>query len=312
MFLPVLTGPTAVGKTAVALELVTFFPNLVVISADSRQIYRYMDIGTAKPTAEERSRVPHEFVDICNPDEPYSAGKFGKEARRNVAARKEQGAFPLVVGGSGLYIRALVDGLFEGEISDPDVRRRLRKEAETKGLDSLYKRLRKIDPDSASKIHPNDEQRILRALELIELTGEPRSVFLRRNRQKSPYEPIFIGLTMERSALYRRIEARVDQMMARGLVDEVERLRQMGFGPEQQALQTVGYREIFDFLEGRFPLEEAVRLIKRNTRRFAKRQLTWFRADPRIRWFTLDDTTDLTRLAEEIARWIDTFLEKGG
>ncbi len=302
--LPVLVGPTAVGKTALAVALAEYISDLLVISADSRQIYRYMDIGTAKPTAEERRRAPHEFIDIRNPDEPYSAGTFGREAREVIAARLKQGYVPLVVGGSGLYIRALVDGLFEGEVSDPAVRERLREEARSVGLEVLYRRLQAQDPESAQKIHPNDEQRILRALELMELTGEPRSIFLKKKKQTSPYSPIFVGLTMERQALYRRIEIRVGQMLAAGLVDEVERLRRLGYGPQLQALQTVGYKEIFAFLEGQLSLTEAVDLIKRNTRRFAKRQLTWFRADPRIEWIEIDADTDFDALARKVAKLI--------
>ncbi len=302
--LPVLVGPTASGKTALAVALVRHIPNLVVISADSRQIYRYMDIGTAKPTDEERQKVPHEFVDIRNPDQPYSAGTFAKEARQTIEQLAQASHFPLVVGGSGLYIRALIDGLFEGEISDPAVRQRLREEARLVGLEKLYRLLQEKDPESARKIHPNDEQRILRALELMELTGEPRSVFLERRKEKSCYEPILVGLTLERETLYQRIELRVDRMLELGLFDEVERLRRLGYGPELQALQTVGYKEMYAFLEGELSLEEAVSLIKRNTRRLAKRQLTWFRADKRIRWIEIDEDTRFEDLAPRIAQLI--------
>ena len=299
--LPVLVGPTASGKTALAVALAGQIPRLVVISADSRQIYRFMDIGTAKPTPEEQRRAPHEFIDIRNPDETYSAGTFAREARQAIAEHTKSGDFPLVVGGSGLYIRALVDGLFEGEISDPAVRQRLREEARAVGLDNLYRRLQAKDPESARKIHPNDEQRILRALELIELTGEPRSVFLKRKKEASPYEPVFVGLTLKREALYRRIEARVDRMIKMGLVEEVEHLQRLGYGPELQALQTVGYKEIYSFLEGEISLDEAIALTKRNTRRLAKRQLTWFRADKRIRWIEIDESTNFNKLAEKVA-----------
>lgn len=302
--LPVIVGPTAVGKTALAVSLSFYLPRLVVISADSRQVYRFMNIGTAKPTREELETVPHECVDCRNPDEIYSAGEFGKDARERIEAHLQAGDFPVVVGGSGLYIRACVDGLFEGELSDPELRSQLRLEAQTKGLAHLYERLRRLDPESAAKIHANDEQRILRALELIELTGEPRSAYLKRMKQESPYQPVFWGLTMERTALYRQIERRVDRMLDAGLVEEVVRLKEMGYGRELQSMQTVGYREIFAYLYGELSKGNAVELIKQNTRRFAKRQWTWFRADKRIRWIEITPETDFKSLAKTLSKEI--------
>ncbi|NOY77726.1 MAG: tRNA (adenosine(37)-N6)-dimethylallyltransferase MiaA [Calditrichaeota bacterium] len=304
MRLPVIVGPTAVGKTALALSLASHFPRLVVISADSRQVYRFMDIGTAKPTKEELEALPHECIDCRNPDESYSAGEFGRDARQRIAEHVHAGDFPIVVGGSGLYIRACVDGLFEGELSDPELREMLRLEARTTGLARLYERLQRMDPESAEKIHPNDEQRILRALELIELTGEPRSAYLKRMKQESPYQPVFWGLTMERSALYQRIEQRVDRMMAMGLVEEVLRLKEMGYGRDLQSMQTVGYREIYAYLAGEISRERAVEEIKQNTRRFAKRQWTWFRADQRIQWIEITPETDFKKLAKILSEKI--------
>jgi len=302
--LPVIVGPTAVGKTALVLLLASYFPRLVVISADSRQVYRFMDIGTAKPTKEELEALPHECIDCRNPDESYSAGEFGRDARKRIAEHVQAGDFPIVVGGSGLYIRACVDGLFEGELSDPELREQLRLEAQTKGLAHLYERLCRLDPESAAKIHANDEQRILRALELIELTGEPRSAYLKRMKQKSLYQPVFWGLTMERAALYQRIEQRVDRMMAAGLIEEVLRLTEMGYGRELQSMQTVGYREIHAYLDGEISKQKAIEWIKQNTRRFAKRQWTWFRADKRIQWIEITPGTDFRQLAERLSEKI--------
>ena len=302
--LPVIVGPTAVGKTALAFSLASYFSRLVVISADSRQVYRFMNIGTAKPTKEELETLPHECIDCRNPDETYSAGEFGKDAQKRIAEHLLAGDFPIVVGGSGLYIRACVDGLFEGELSDPEIREQLRIEAQTKGLDHLYERLRRLDPESAAKIHANDEQRILRALELIELTGEPRSAYLKRMKQESPYQPVFWGMTMERTALYRRIEQRVDRMLKAGLVEEVLRLKEMGYGRELQSMQTVGYREIYAYLDGELSKEKAVESIKQNTRRFAKRQWTWFRADKRIQWIEITPETDFKNMAETLSKEI--------
>ncbi len=302
--LPVIVGPTAVGKTALAVSLSFYLHRLIVISADSRQVYRFMNIGTAKPTKEDLETVPHECVDCRNPDETYSAGEFGKDARKRMAEHLQAGDFPVVVGGSGLYIRACVDGLFEGELSDPELREQLRLEAQTKGLSPLYERLRRLDPESAAKIHANDAQRILRALELIELTGEPRSAYLKRMKQESPYRPVFWGLTMERTALYRRIEQRVDRMLEAGLVEEVLHLKEVGYERELQSMQTVGYREIFAYLDGEFSKEKTVELIKQNTRRFAKRQWTWFRADKRIQWIEITSETDFKSLAKTLSEEI--------
>ena len=286
--LMVICGPTAVGKTQMALELAEEFPALEVISADSRQIFRYMDIGTAKPTLEERERLPHHFIDVVDPDEEYSAGIFGRDARKKVRNLYAAGRLPVVVGGSGLYIRSLVDGLFQGNVRDPEVKKRLRERADQEGLASLYAELQRVDPPAANRLHPNDLQRILRALEVFYVSGERMSDLHRRNQPETGIQPLFFALDRPRSELYRAIERRVDRMLAGGLLDEVENLRRMGYGRELQSQKTVGYRELHAYLDGEIPFAEAVRLIKRNTRRFAKRQLTWFRRDGRIRWLVVE------------------------
>ncbi|HDI51930.1 MAG TPA: tRNA (adenosine(37)-N6)-dimethylallyltransferase MiaA [Bacteroidetes bacterium] len=302
----VIVGPTAVGKTKFALELAKYFSQIEVISADSRQIYKLMDIGTAKPSPAERQQVVHHFIDICYPDEPYSAGIFGQQGREKIVEIFQRGKIPIVVGGSGLYIRSLVDGLFDYRISDSQVKQRLRHQADVEGLDALYRKLQQIDATAAAKIHPNDRQRIIRALEVWEITGRPISQLQTQARPEIPFEPVFIGLIRERQQLYRAIEQRVDEMIQKGLFEEVERQRDLGYHRNLQAMQTVGYQEIYACLEGEITREEAISLIKRNTRRFAKRQMTWFKADSRIRWLTPDENIDVGKLSEEILTQIKT------
>jgi tRNA dimethylallyltransferase len=279
-----LVGPTAVGKTAWSLELAARTGG-EIISADSRQIYRYMDIGTAKPTLSERSAVPHHFIDICNPDDYYSAGDFGREARACLASLLEQGRAPIIVGGSGFYVRALVDGLFAPSVSDLAVKEKWRQAIRDRGQTEVFAYLQSVDPQTAGRLHVNDTQRIVRALEVYELTGEPISHFRQGQEQAGDFTPLFIGLDRSRSLLYERIERRVDAMLAEGLIDEVKSLQARGWGPHLNALRTVGYEEVFRFLNGELNLQQMTDLIKQNSRNYAKRQLTWFRKDQRIIWF---------------------------
>jgi tRNA dimethylallyltransferase len=284
-FLLVLTGPTASGKTAVALRLARHLHGEIV-SADSRQVYRRMNIGTAKPTPEERRQVPHHMIDVVDPDEPYNAGIYAQQAREVVAAIVRRGRTPLVVGGSGLYLRALVDGFFEEVTIDPTIRETLRRELAERGIDDLHAELVRIDPATAARVHRRDVPRILRAIEVFRATGEPISVFQTGDHRglARDYRILQVGLAWPREELYERINIRVDAMIQRGLVDEVRALMTGRYRSAVKALQTVGYREIIDYLEGRCSLDEAVGLIKRNSRRYAKRQLTWLRHDSRIRW----------------------------
>lgn len=286
---PVLVGPTAVGKTALSLDLAELL-DAEIVSADSRQVYRYMDIGTAKPTPEERRRVPHHFIDVRDPDEYYSAGEYGREARRAIQELLDKGRLPIVVGGSGFYLRALFDGLFEPRISDPEVKERIRQRIREEGLQSVYEYLRRVDPESAERIHPNDEQRIVRALEVYEIAGRPMSSFFAEKPEPAPFASVWIGLERDREELYQRINRRVEEMFHAGLVDEVRGLLERGYSPSLNALRTVGYREVIEHLQGHYDLERAVYLVKRNTRRYAKRQLTWFRKERRIQWVPVDDT----------------------
>jgi len=284
----IIVGPTAVGKTELSLCLAERL-NGEIVSADSRQVYKYLDIGTAKPTPEEQARIPHHFIDIKRPDQYYSAGEYGSEARHCIDDIFRRGKIPLIVGGSGFYIQALVDGLFAPKISDPQVKEKWRTEISEKGIDAVFEKLRAVDPQTAAVLHPNDVQRVVRALEVWELSGRPISSFRKGKEKSADFQTLFIGLNREREELYQRIEKRVDAMLAAGLVEEVKSLEQMGFGPRLNALRTVGYQEVFEHLRGELSFEEMVGKIKMNTRRYAKRQLTWFRKDDRIRWFTLDD-----------------------
>jgi tRNA dimethylallyltransferase len=296
---PIIVGPTASGKTHVSLNLAERMP-CEIVSADSRQIFRHMDIGTAKPSPSERARVRHHFIDRLEPDEVFSAGQYGTLARAVVRDIFARGLTPLVVGGSGLYLRALVDGIFEGSFRDEELRGRLREEAETQGLDSLYRRLSSLDPDAARKIHANDQKRIIRALEVCLVSGAPFSRLQRDGTLKADWTPRFFGLNWPREILYRRIDDRVGAMIRDGLVREVQDLVARGFTRRHNALDSVGYKEILLYLDAGLELEAAVELIRKNTRRFAKRQMTWFRGDGRIRWIDVRDIEDLTSVSGRI------------
>ena len=279
----VIVGPTGVGKTRLSLAIAERM-EVEVISADSRQVYRYMDIGTSKPSREERSRVVHHLIDVVDPDQEYSAGTYGQQAREAVRDVAKRSKTPLIVGGSGLYIRALLHGFFEPHVSDPEVRQTLKQRAASEGSRTLFEELRRVDPLVAQRVHPNDAQRIVRALEVFQITGRRLSEWQRSRSQPLELEPLVVGLSLPREQLYQLIDRRVDRMIADGFVGEVEDLRAWGYGPHLNALQTVGYQEIFGYLSGRYALDEAVQTIKRNTRRYAKRQLTWFSRHPNIRW----------------------------
>lgn len=288
----IIVGPTGVGKTQLSLLLAREL-DIEIVSADSRQVYRYLDIGTAKPTAEELAQIPHHFIDIKNPDEYYSAGEFGREARQcieNIFQRQKQ---PMVVGGSGFYIRALVDGLFAPRVSSLKVKNKIRERIQAEGIETIFSYLKAVDPQSAKRLHPNDVQRVVRALEVFELTGTPISDFQRDEEEPAQFTPVMIGLFRDRQALYKRIEQRVDKMMESGLVNEVRGLQNMGYNPELNSLRTVGYQEVFQHLQGLLSYKGMVDQIKSHSRQYAKRQLTWFRRDKRIVWFTADEDTNM-------------------
>ena len=249
------------------------------------QIYRHMDIGTAKPTPAERSMVPHHMVDIVDPDEPFDAETYATLSLSIVMALQARQVLPFVVGGTGLYIKSLVYGLFDARPRDEELRIRLKQEAEKEGAEALFERLKQVDPVTARKLHVNDTYRIIRALEVYETSGVPISDYQRRHRfQESRVTTLKFGLHMGRDQLYDRIDERVDMMIQAGLLDEVRRLQESGYSGELKSMQSIGYRHMCDFLDGRLDWPETIRTLKRDTRRYAKRQMTWFKADREVVW----------------------------
>jgi tRNA dimethylallyltransferase len=280
----VIVGPTASGKSGVALELAGLF-TAEIINADSMQVYRYMDIGTAKPTLKERNAVRHHLIDILYSDEEFSAALYREEAQQAIADVQARGKRAIVVGGTGLYIKALFSGLIRGGEVDPVIRERLQSEAQAGGREQLYGRLKEVDPATAEQLHPHDTYRIIRALEVYERTGRPISALRKKHLfQEGPYQTLKIGLQMGREELYQRIDRRVDEMMDQGLKEEVAHLLHLGYSPFLKPMQSLGYKQIINHLQGEYDLAEAVRLIKRDTRRYARRQMTWFKGDPQIQW----------------------------
>jgi tRNA dimethylallyltransferase len=294
----VICGPTGIGKTAVGIELAEKFGGEIV-SADSMQIYRYMDIGTAKPTVEEKRRIPHHMIDIVDPDEDYDAVQFSKQARAIIAELHNRDRLPFVVGGTGFYIKALLHGIFQSEPVNPQIRNRLKQESEENGSDFLFERLKEIDPSAAGRIHPNDSYRIIRALETIESSGKTISEHHQNHGfADDPFTALKIGLQLDRQNLYARIDERVDLMIEAGIVEEVTKLLEMGYTAELKSMQSIGYRHVVEFLEEKLSWDECVRTLKRDTRRFAKRQFTWFGADRQNYWYEPDQLNEIVRLVE--------------
>lgn len=284
----VVVGPTAVGKTEFCVLLGQAM-DAEIVSADSMQVYRGMDIGTAKPTEAERGGVPHHCLDIVDPRDAFNVADYRRCALQAINGIHSRGRLPILSGGTGLYVRAVVDEfLFPDRGADWELRRRLEEEAERYGRAALHARLAAVDPETAARLHPNDLRRVVRALEVYERTGRPLSDHLREAKSREPrFDLLMFGLTRPREELYARINARVDEQIRRGLVEEVEALMEQGLDEGDIAAQGLGYKEILAFLKGRTSLEEAVRVLKRDTRHYARRQLIWFKADPRIRWLDL-------------------------
>ena len=291
-----IVGPTATGKTELSLELAEQFHG-EIISGDSMQVYRGMDIGTAKAAPHELARVPHHLIDIIYPAEEYSVALFQQSATRLITEINQRGRLPFLVGGTGLYIESVTHRFqFSQSAQDPELRDRLQRIAETEGVESLHARLAAVDPITAERLHPNDVKRVIRALEIYENTGCKMSDYQIRAEQ-SPYDLVMIGLTMERKILYQRINERVDRMIEAGLVEEVRRLLDQGYSPSLTSMQGLGYKELIPYLYGEITLEKAIQDIKKRTRHFAKRQLSWFRRMKEIQWF---DVTDSTRRREAV------------
>lgn len=302
-FVPILIGPTAVGKTEVSLQLAERL-DAEIISADSRQIYKYLDIGTAKPDPEALVRVPHHLIDTLELDEEYTAGRFASDARRCIEKIFARERTPLVVGGAGFYIKALLEGLFEAPARDEEVRDNLKQRVRKEGIEPLYEEFQEIDPEYAEQVHPNDIQKVLRALEIYQVTGEPPSDHHEKEQPALQYPWRLIGLRRDRQQLYERINRRVDQMISRGLVEEVQELLDQGYTGEENSLQTVGYQEIFASLQGEISLDEAVSEIKKHTRHYAKRQMTWFRNQHDVQWFQVEQYDTSATLVDSIEAYL--------
>jgi tRNA dimethylallyltransferase len=284
-----IVGPTAVGKSELALHLAQYFP-LEIISADSRQVYRYMDIGTNKLSSAERAAVPHHVIDVVEPDEDFSLAVYHQLATEALKTIQQKGKLPLLVGGSGLYVWSLIEGWKIPEVPpDQKLRRQLEARAEQEDSQSLYRELQDIDPSAAAKINPSNTRRIIRALEIYYATGQPPSQLQRK--EVPGFSVLIIGLTQERSELYRKIDWRVDKMVQRGLVEEVEQLLKKGYSPSLPSMSGIGYKQIGQFLRGEMTLPEAIDKIKYETHRLARHQYAWFRlSDSRIRWFDVSGT----------------------
>jgi len=283
----IIVGPTAVGKTSLAIALAREFSG-EIISADSRQIYRFMDMGTAKPAREEQRLVPHHLIDIVDPDEEYSVALYQTQARQKILEIYSRNRIPFLVGGTGLYVRSIVDGLTLSRLPrNLELRKSLEEESESKGLAVLYDKLKQIDPLSASRLLQGDRRRIIRALEIYETTGVIPSKL--QSQEKPDYALLMIGLWMDRPLLYQKINERVDWMISSGLVEEVQSLLNMGYSPDLPSMSGLGYRQIAQYLKGEITIDRAIYLIKRDTRHYAKRQLTWFRPDERIQWFKAEE-----------------------
>jgi tRNA dimethylallyltransferase len=288
--IPVIIGPTAVGKTDLSLSLARAL-EAEIVGADSRQVYRFLDIGTAKPSVAQRQEVPHHLIDIVNPDETLNAARFAQLAWNCIHAIEARGKVPIIVGGSGLYIRALTDGLFAGPGADPHLRAALEAEAHSLGLQGLHARLAIVDQAAAHRIHPHDRVRIIRALEIYTLTGKPISQWQCQWQNPRRHRAfVLMGLSRDREELRQRIAARTEAMLQTGLEAEVRRVLAMGYASTLPTLQSVGYGEIVASLDGQWDLARARELIERNTRRLAKRQMSWFRHIEDMQWVSLTDT----------------------
>lgn len=301
--LVVIAGPTGVGKTEVAVRLASRL-RVEVVSADSRQVYRGMDVGTAKPTAEQRAAVPHHLIDVVNPDERYHAARFRQEARAAISAILERGRLPLVVGGTGLYIRALLRGLLPAPPADPEVRRELEAFLAREGVEALHSRLGEVDAEAARRIHPRDPVRIIRALEIHRLTGAPLGTPTHWRESRPEWTTLLVALTRPRPSLYAALDARVERMVARGLEEETRRLLDAGYSPALPAMQGIGYRHFARVLRGAWSESEAIRAMKRDTRQYARRQRTWFAREPGTRWVDVEAAGEIEGAAEQVEKWI--------
>ncbi len=308
--LVVLVGPTAIGKSRIAIEVAQAL-GTEIVTADSTQVYRGMNIGTDTPSEEDRHGVPHRLIDLAEPDEPFNAGAFRRRALPEISRLHDKGLLPLVVGGTGLYVRALLHGLWSGPPSDRALRGELEEEARVRGEESMYQELGRVDPVTARRLHPRDTVKVLRALEVYRQTGTPLSkAHEQHGREHTPFRALVLGLTMERTALYQRIDQRVDAELAKGLVEETRGLLAKGYSRGLVSMKSLGYRQIAGYLEGEYSFAEAVRRLKRDTRHFAKRQMTWFRKEPGLAWVEVHPDEPVSSVAQRILSLIEGFARK--
>ena len=304
----VIVGPTAIGKSRIAIHVAKVW-GTELLTADSTQVYRGMDIGTDKPTAADHAEVPHRLIDLVDPDQPFNAGEFRRHAVEEIDGLHRKGLLPIVVGGTGLYVRALLRGLWPGPPVDRSLRKKMEAEAAERGWESMVAELRQVDPESANVLHPHDRVKVLRALEVYRQTGLPLSQAHREHRfQDQPFQALVLGLTMERSALYRRIEDRVEVEIEKGLVEETRRLLAEGYSRQSVPMKSLGYRQMAGYIEGEYSFDEAVRRLKRDTRHFAKRQMTWFRKEPNVVWIEMAPEEAPEVVAQRVCLYIDQFM----
>lgn len=297
----IIVGPTGIGKTKISIELAKAL-NGEIISADSMQIYKYMDIGTAKVTKEEMEGIPHHLINIINPDEDFTVSNYKENAKKIISEINSAGKLPIVVGGTGLYINSLIYDLnFTKVVSDDNLRIQLEKIADKYGNDFLHKKLEAVDEKSAEKIHKNDIKRIIRAIEIYKITGKPMSVHNKNFRKpNNEYNLTMIGLNMDRKKLYEKINNRVNSMIDKGLLEEVKALLDMGYSKDLVSMEGIGYKEIIMYLEGHISLERAIEIIQQASRNYAKRQLTWFRRNETINWINIEEFPSFDNLIEDI------------
>jgi tRNA dimethylallyltransferase len=306
--LVVIVGPTAVGKSRIAIDLAKRFET-EILTADSRQVYRGMDVGTDKPPIAIRQGISHQLIDLVDPDQSFNTGLFRQHAAAAIECLYQCRQLPLIVGGTGLYVRTLLQGLCEAPPADPTVRAQLLEEASAEGHERLYARLAAIDPATAGKLHPRDTSKIIRALEVHQLSGLPMSGFQAKHGfAQRPFSSLIIGLNRDRDRLYRRIEERIDWQLANGLVEETKALLERGYRRDSAAMKGLGYRQVAAYLAGECDRVEMIRLFKRDTRRFAKRQMTWFRRDPDITWLLMDEAEPVEQTVDRVTRLVDQFL----
>ncbi len=301
-----IVGPTASGKTDISVEIARRL-NGEIISADSRQVYKGMPVSTSQPSEENLNSVKHHFISELNPDEEFNSGEFGIIGRKIIDDIFSRNKLPVICGGSGLYIRSLIDGFFEEKIESKEIRERLYRELNDRGEDYLYEELRRVDPESSQIIPPRKVRRVIRALEIYYATGKKISE-LQKNLPEINFKTFQIGLSYQRKILYERINQRVDRMIEEGLLNEVRELMNRGYHyGKNYPVDTVGVKEVMKYFEGEFSFEEMLHLIKQNTRRYAKRQLTWFRKDKRILWLEAGDGENADELAEKVLKHFEEF-----